>query len=229
VNVSVLIPVRNKAGVIGRVLAALAPQLESGDEAVVLDDRSSDDSGAQVAAHPVRLLTRTGDPKPYRLASARNLLVREAANPELVFLAADCVPEPEFIAEHKRGLAVRTPRMMVAGRVWNPGYVGVRPEPLLSVDDKWRRVFSGNLSMSRRDFDMIGGFDENFDGAWGQEDVEFAYRAVRVYGYRILRIGAAAWHDPHPRCEPRCDRNYVYFRRKYNRCPGLRGTDGRGS
>jgi len=33
-----------------------------------------------------------------------------------------------------------------------------------------------NLGIWRVDFDSIGGFDEDFDGYWGYEDIEFGYR-----------------------------------------------------
>ena len=43
----------------------------------------------------------------------------------------------------------------------------------------WAYVHGGNCSFRRADAIEVGGFDESFDGCWGYEDIDFAYRLVQ--------------------------------------------------
>ena len=47
-----------------------------------------------------------------------------------------------------------------------------RPHP-------WAYVHGGNFAFRRVDALDVGGFDEAYDGCWGYEDVDFAYRLVQ--------------------------------------------------
>src|SRR5580704_7818856 len=91
-----------------------------------------------------------------------------------------------------------------------PGAGAVLPEPewlsdayrrsadLLHADARsYRYVISAVLSMNRRLFDELRGFDERFVG-YGGEDWELAHRGY-VAGAVLAHVrGAVAWHDgPH--------------------------------
>ena len=51
---------------------------------------------------------------------------------------------------------------------------------------------------------------------WGNEDMEFAYRAVVVHHYRIRCIKAYVNHVYHTYEERNYTRNLEYFRKKHN-------------
>ncbi len=103
-RVSVLVPARNEAHRIGRLLAGLAQQTSQSFEAIVLDDHSDDGTGDIVRAARETIPT-------LRLMEGRALPVGwsgkcwacwqaagEATAPWLLFLDADTAPQPELIA-----------------------------------------------------------------------------------------------------------------------------------
>lgn len=55
---------------------------------------------------------------------------------------------------------------------------------------------SSSLVVTRRLWDGVGGFDENFEG-WGFEDVAFSH-ACQTFGGGVARIPGGAWHLHHP-------------------------------
>jgi hypothetical protein len=89
-----------------------------------------------------------------------------------------------------------------------------------SIPDDQVQVFSGHspavYMCTRQDFVSLNGFDENFDGAYGEEDTEFQNRLDRLLWLRgqneALRVRRKdlfwrrTWHEngqlPHPRREP---------------------------
>jgi glycosyltransferase involved in cell wall biosynthesis len=95
---SVIIPTYNEEGNIGTLLERLHPQLERGDEMVVVDSYSSDrtaeiakSSGARVVLEPKR-----GN------GLARTAGAEAARNEIIVFVDADCVPSRDFLARIRK-------------------------------------------------------------------------------------------------------------------------------
>jgi len=194
-NVSVLIPVYNKALVISRVIGAVLTQLNSEDEVVALDDGSSDNSFNELNQYPIKVLQRQHETVAFRLASARNFLVEHASKDYLIFLSGDCVPHANFIALHKEAAQTVRSKTLVRGVVYENGNPIIGP--IDGYSQEWEKFITGNLGLKKKDFYAIGGFDENFDGEWGGEDTEFGYRALKVHGYNIFGIDAAVDHMPH--------------------------------
>jgi glycosyltransferase involved in cell wall biosynthesis len=98
--VSVVIPARNRANVIGRAVASVAAQTHPAGEIIVVDDASTDDTGAVVnalAAHDPRirlvpLAQRHGAP------GARNKGAAAASGALLAFLDSDDLWRPGKLA-----------------------------------------------------------------------------------------------------------------------------------
>lgn len=62
----------------------------------------------------------------------------------------------------------------------------------------WASAWSGILSVPKRFYEEISGFDENYLG-WGGEDTDFAYRLARkAYPFEVIR-DAYGIHLPHKR------------------------------
>lgn len=208
-QVSILIPVYNKAFAIDRVLSAITKQIQEGDEIVVLDDGSNDESRQIIEKHDVKLITRERRNNSFRIASGRNLLVREAKNEHLIFLSGDCIPRAEFLGTHKRALSEVEPKTVIRGMV-KPGQPFEK-----GYTNKWDRLITGNLSLRKWDFNYIGYLDENFDGCWGHEDMDFAYRAIKVHKYKIYCVNAWVDHIDHLRRDQIGKRNSLYFGYKH--------------
>jgi GT2 family glycosyltransferase/2-polyprenyl-3-methyl-5-hydroxy-6-metoxy-1,4-benzoquinol methylase len=184
-DLSVVIPTRNRWPQLASTLAALRAQTVAGFEVVVVvdGDELGDRPPARVDADRV-LLTPHGGP-----GAARNRGVAATDRPLLLFLGDDMVPEPGLVAAH---LAVHRahPDDAVAalGRsVWHPS---VRTSPanrwlewsdsqfdfsaIAGDDAGWGRFYSSNVSLKRKLFARVGGFDEDF--TYDYEDLDLAYR-----------------------------------------------------
>ncbi len=97
-SVAVVVPARNEAGSLPHLLAPLVAQLRPGDQLVVVDDHSDDDTaaiataaGAQVARPPTLPAGWLG--KPHACAAGAAATVA----PVLVFLDADVRPAPDLL------------------------------------------------------------------------------------------------------------------------------------
>jgi hypothetical protein len=86
------------------------------------------------------------------------------------------------------------------------------------VDDDWLRVgwlfcYTNNVSISRKNFDAVDGFNETFGLRWGLEDMEFSYRVHRQLGFDQVNFAyddlAAVYHLPHHRDQKRNGADYM--------------------
>jgi glycosyltransferase involved in cell wall biosynthesis len=109
--ISVVIPTYNRAPLLPRAIASALAALAQGDEILVVDDGSTDDTAAVVARYgePVRYL-----PIPHGgLAAARNAGMAAATNPLVAFLDSD----DEFMADKlalQRAVLARRPDLVMA-------------------------------------------------------------------------------------------------------------------
>jgi GT2 family glycosyltransferase len=201
---SVLIASRNRRDRLRTVLESLTAQSYPSDsfETVVVLDGSTDGSSEMVRSLelPYRVKLLEQDNK--GLAATRNRGTREAANPIVVFLDDDIVPERDFLAAH--GDAHRRRDEHVALGYYPP----VIDEPSLWAytvrawwEDHFRRKaervhqwtyidFSdGNCSLPREVLLGCGGYDETFKGR--RQDWEL--------GIRLLGGGVTFSYHPRAR------------------------------
>lgn len=196
-GVSVIIPARNGAGSIGRVIASVLDQEQPGVdlEVIVVDDGSYDStaeeaeaSGARVLRLPVR---EEGNP-----AAARNLGARAAIGDPLVFLDADCTPAPGWLsailAAHERGETI------VGGALDMPA--GLSPTARCDYYCGWYVIHSRraagyvphhpppNLSVRRAAFFATSGFTERQPFSYTNEE--------RHWQAELQRAGHRIWFEP---------------------------------
>ncbi len=190
-GVTVVVPVYNEADILERCIDAILAQRYASSlvEAIFVDNGSSDSSRA--------ILRRRGDRitalhEPRRgAAAARNAGVRAASNELLAFTDADCVADPNWIAELVRCALAHDDADLVGGRI-----TALEPETPVerfeaTIHDQHAAievyhpptVASGNFMIRRRKLLEIGLFDESFDRG---EDSELCYRAVLHHGCGIV-------------------------------------------
>ena len=210
-DISVVIPTRDRASHLSRSLQALARQSFSRErfEVLVVDNASTDNTG-EVASQfektfpHFKLLSETQ----LGAARARNCGIRESAGELILFIDDDVIPGPRLLDEHWRAHQ-RHPESAILGRVTFPWtgrespfrwLLTHRPEYLQSYrfDDPdnvpFNHFYSCNASVPRSFFPRVGLFDEGFRG-YGFEDTEFGYRLVRSGSRLVFNPQAEGLHD----------------------------------
>jgi glycosyltransferase involved in cell wall biosynthesis len=104
--ISVIVATYNRPDALNACLRALSAQSDRNFEIVVADDGSEDTTGALIAewarkiAVPLKHAWHEDDG--FRLAEIRNRAIRISAGSYCVFLDGDCIPRPDFVAQHRR-------------------------------------------------------------------------------------------------------------------------------
>ena len=219
-NATVLIVTYNRAHLLGPVLGSLRTQLQAGDQLVVVDDGSTDDTENLVReVFPDVTYVKVPENEGYRLATRINQGLAVAEHDMIWRLDSDCVPLEEGL-DTLKGL-FRKDRI-IAGAVQYQDKHGVVSAP----DHEWRLrrladmrsrtpadygywsrtgevfdpafCFGGNLCFSKEEALACGGFDSDFDGGWGAEDAWFAEQLMFKHNARLLYAPTAAvvhqWH-----------------------------------
>jgi glycosyltransferase involved in cell wall biosynthesis len=186
-SVSVILPARDAAALIGRTLGALERQdLDEPYEVIVVDNGSRDDTAAVAEGFAVtsQVLRRERGEGP---GAARNAGAAAAAGRVLAFIDADCEPEPQWLraglraaqgADLVQGAVTPTPGMPVGAfdrTLWREG-----PSALYE---------SANLFVRREAFERVGGFSAGLEAASGG-DLDAPFGEDALFGWRAVRAGA---------------------------------------
>ncbi|MGH2348325.1 MAG: glycosyltransferase family 2 protein [bacterium] len=196
-DVSVIIPTYNNRDALSRALRSLFRQSMPADryEVIVLDDGSTDGTGAMVEALDRPVSVRY-DWQPNRgRSAARNAAARMAHGKVLLFLDSDIVASPDLVARHDHYHERHRGPIGVQGRtVIHPDCkVTFFMKTKEITPDLTRRrrdnlsphlIVTRNLSIRAEDLWAAGAFDEEFVG-YGWEDVELGLR-MRDNGVRFL-------------------------------------------
>lgn len=185
-TVSVIIPVYNRAHLIGPVIEALLEQNYKPLEIIIVDDGSMDNTREVVKSYPVKYIYQENRGP----ASARNRGFRKSKGDIIAFIDSDCIAKKDWLENLIKGFD--SPEVgAVAGSydIANPQSVLSR---LIHEEIKWRhlgfkkyiRAFgSYNVVIRREVFEKVGGFDETYRTASG-EDNDLSYRILKA-GYKI--------------------------------------------
>lgn len=199
IDVSVVTPTRDRAPVLARCLGAVTKQSldPARYEIVVVDDGSTDDTPAVVAAaqrgarceiRMFRLPQRSGIP------TARNLAVREARGDLIVFVDSDEFAPPTFLAAHLdchlragRSIICRGPVIVTQSldRPFDTRY-GI-------LDISTAYFDTDNSSVRREDLFRAGLFDETFS-PYGWEGLDLGFRLRALGLRRVFRRDAPIYH-----------------------------------
>lgn len=189
-RLSAVIPAYNAGETLPRVLEALLPQLEAGDECVVVDDASTDGTAAVASRYPVRLIRRAQAGGP---AGARNLGAAEASGDVLVFLDSDVAAHPDVLARFRAHFADPSIEAVMGSyddAPLAPGTVS-RFRNLLHCythqtgNREASTFWAGCGAIRRESFERHNGFDAGRYPTPSIEDIELGLR-VREAGGRIV-------------------------------------------
>lgn len=190
-RLSVVMPVYNAESTLAEALTRLFQSTHDGFEVVLVDDGSTDNTGAIAAEFPVRIVPSGGRVGP---AVARNIGAREAQGDYLFFIDSDVMVRPDTLSR----LMARFDQGDVDGLVGVQA-VDIRYRNLPSrYKNLWIRwtylrkqsgqddvpCFYTTAAAIRRDvFLRVGGFDQNY-GKPSVEDSAFAQKLLRL-GVRV--------------------------------------------
>ena len=241
-EISVIIPTHNRSDVLAETLNNLSLQDFSGRwQAIVVNNNCTDDTDAVVESFQSKfpVLLHLIHEKVSGPAATRNTGAKTAQGKYLIFIDNDILTAPDFLNKHYERLE-NNPNSWFVGQVIN------LPEQESTTFGKYRKtlypevgadaglsetvgITGQTTSMPRNHIERLGGFDENFHVASG-EDHELALRA-RDIGIKIyFDPGIIVLHDDWAGSSIRdfCRRQRIYtqtepfFRRKYgSRSPRL--------
>ena len=209
-SISVIIPVYNGARTLPSVLSAIARSRPAPDEVLVVDDGSTDRSGAlaaQAGCRVIRLYPNVG------AAAAKNRGAAEARGDTLFFTDADILVPADLFArlrhrfEESRCDAVvglldpAIPDHSFASQFKNLWMYFTYAD--FAGRDRIGLFYTSVAAIRRDRFLKLGGFDEHYRGASTAEDTEFGQRAwasgagirldpdvrvVHLKGYTLLGV-----------------------------------------
>jgi glycosyltransferase involved in cell wall biosynthesis len=205
-QISVIIPARNEEATIGRIVRAVLTQAANGQrlEVVVADDGSRDDTAGEANRAGARIVatgSREGNP-----AVARNQAARLARGDLLIFLDADCLPQPGWLNGHLGAQAlghgiVGGSLALPPGLPWTARcdyyasayhvHPGRKAGPVPSHTP-------ANLSVQAKVFAATQGFVEKFPVADGHEELAWQGAAVRQGVRPYFEPAARAQHQNRP-------------------------------
>ncbi len=181
---TVVIPACGRSAQLARCLGMLPA-----DAGVIVSDDSRDDAVKQMLACDFQNVRWLRGPRRGPAAN-RNNGARAAVGEWIAFLDDDCEPQPGWLAAFA---AVSAEADVIEGRTVAPGATDSPFEE--HVENPNGDLFwSCNLAVRRDVFAQLGGFDEDFTEAGG-EDMEFGWR-IRHSQLRVRFALAALVHHP---------------------------------
>lgn len=208
-DLTVVIPTRDRWEILERTLGSLAAQSAAGFETIVVGDGLEQQPPAALRSSAgVRFLVQEHAGP----GVARNLGAGASSRPLLLFLGDDVVPSAQLVALHlERHRREPAPEVAVLGHVdWHPEVADDRLARWLDWsgaqfdyrqlateqgdDAGFGRFYSCNVSIKRRLFLDVGGFDPAF--RFDYEDLDIGWR-LHQRGMRLIYEPRAVGHHLH--------------------------------
>ena len=226
-KISLLISTYNRPDALAKSLAGVSRQGRLPAEVLIADDGSQQSTRALVEAwaqsqpFPVQYVWH--EHAGFRKTVILNKAVLAASGDYLIFTDGDCVPHPQFVADHatlaEKGFWVQGRRCfvrekfvsdfeaekipawswMLTGKITGAAK-GVRwPLAIIRRDTKQRGIIGCNMAFWREDIVAVNGFDEDYTG-WGTgEDSDIGTRLYHLGRQRKFVYGRAiTFHLNHP-------------------------------
>lgn len=222
---SVIIPTYNQVDLLRECLRSLESQtIDREDfEVIVVNDGSEDGTSSFLEAYsPGMNLKVINHPRNLGRAAARNSGAKEASGELLICLDGDSTVEPGFIAEHLKGCGAGKGSVCIGNvrvppeeeRVPFKTYLTTRGVHKLKGGEEvpFRYLASGNVSLKRELFELVGGFDPQFS-FYGGEDLDLGIR-LHELGVEFRFLPAAiSYHHLHDDMETSVKKKYIFGNR----------------
>jgi glycosyltransferase involved in cell wall biosynthesis len=200
-DASVVIPARNASATLPLTLSGLAAQRNPPPfEVLFVDDGSSDDTKEVALSFsnlPLRVLETSGGQGP---GAARNIGAANASAPLLVFVDADCEPEPDWLS---RIVAAAGNAELVQGKVLPPRGAQVGPfDRFIAVVSEYGLDQTANLAIRKALVERVGGFEQIVMPRRSKElgeDAWLGWRARRTGARNVFADDAVVRHAVFPR------------------------------
>ncbi len=201
VEVSVVVPTRNRAGRLPRLVAALEAQTIAADrfEVIIVDDASDDDTPevlARLARRSPLVLRSLSTDRRGGPGVARNVGWRATDAPVVAFTDDDGVPQPRWLETGLDALDGR--HRVVIGRTLPAPDQEHRRGPfsrIIRVESV--HLFEAcNIFYRREDLERAGGFDPAFRNSG--EDVDLGWRVTDAGARAVYAPDAVVHHDIRP-------------------------------
>ena len=201
-QISVVIPTRGREERLRRALAGVAGQTLPPDafEVVVVRAEATGPLADAPPGLPVRFLELR---ESRGAAMQRNAGWRAARAPLVAFMDDDCRPAPDWLEQLLRAADQRSDRIVQGRTEPDPeeasDLYGLARSLLITGPTAWFET--ANILYPRALLERLGGFDESFPHAWG-EDTDLGLRALEAGADRRYADGALVWHAVHRRTLP---------------------------
>lgn len=179
--ISIVIIVKNDLGVAHTLQSLLELPQKDSFEILVVDASNGFLNHIQTTFPTVRWIPYHNMEKTITISEQRNLGIAKAKGSSIVFIDANCIPQPNWLEELSKPLAEH--EHIIAGKV-KPSDSNTINTIAASEIKKSLYLHEAptiNLLISKEVFQRIGTFDEQLTCG---EDVDFCWRAVNA-GYKI--------------------------------------------
>lgn len=186
-GISIVIPVKNNQQGITTLLKSFKQTLNEAElprEVIIIDNNSSpaillpkDSFNLDFKVH----LLKCKKPGP---AAARNIGAKKAKGEWLLFIDSDCLCTPQLIQGYRkadpRAIAYQGSTTINSPDALSRYYISQNIHEPPAVNGSPKYLVTANVLIQKNAFDNIGGFNENFKLAGG-EDIELSLR-LKKYG-----------------------------------------------
>jgi len=204
-NLSIIIPHYQKQKALQKTWGELILQIHPEDTITIVDDHSPD--GVPDFNCPCTKIIRPPKHTPhiYRLCTIRNYGIQHAKHDTVIILDPDCIPNPKFLDNARNRV---DPSILFGGCIdmeQKDGSITLdtrrRDDKSYWCDDKDKGgvpILGGVMMFSKSRTKLIGWFNEDYNGAWGMAEHDFAAKCYHS-GMRLrFSTALSVTHQHHP-------------------------------
>ncbi|HVA97916.1 MAG TPA: glycosyltransferase family 2 protein [Bacteroidia bacterium] len=223
---SIIIPFHGKCSVLEQTLNSLILQSQKDFEVLLIDNYSPENAKELALKYADRLNLFYFRIENQGRSIARNFGVKHAQSNRLIFVDSDMIVEPAFVEKHLMFHTNNESSIFIGSGYRNPKDVkSIFDKYVIHLEDYWKSITieSGevnfknfiftacNMSILKKDFFEIAGFDENLNDS---EDFDFGIRAMEK-GIKIFYDrNVIAWHNDWPNIKELIYRHCQYTKAK---------------
>jgi len=230
-KLSIIISFSGKKRLFKKVFDRILSLLHKEDELILVNDYKDDDIldiiGEHIINSNIRVIEHNLDKRDNNMVYCRNIGASSAKSSYLIFLDEDMYVHENLFNHYKKFLptykcicgrivweknSIMLPDYRISGMNHLFLYTSIIKAPFLA---NYGVGGGGNFGIIRNLFEQVGMFSEEFNGAWGHEDIDL-FRKIISSGKEIYySYDAVAIHLQHKRNLSGCNRNYRILKQRW--------------